>query len=131
MRSAWPTIASSMEYTMASFKSTTTAAFTTVTTTLDTAVKAVNTVAIGIDMLEAYAQAELADQKRSYKLNEATRVAEQVEEAKRRLAQVGIESATFIKKSEEHAAAYKAAASYIDTVAGEMGYENLPKISVS
>lgn len=116
---------------MASFKTTTTAAFTTLTTTLDTAVKVVNTAAIGIDMLQAYAQAELADQKRSYKLNEATRVAEQVEEAKRRLAQVGIESATFINKSDEHAQAYKAAATYIDSVAKEMGYENLPKITVA
>lgn len=116
---------------MASFKSTTTAAFTSVTATLDAAVKVVNTATIGVDMLQAYAQAELADQKRSYKLNEATRVAEQVEEAKRRLAQVGIESATFIKKSEEHAQAYSAAATYIDSIAKEMGYENLPKITVA
>ena len=115
---------------MASFKSTATSAFTTITTTLDTAVKVVNTAAIGIDMLQAYAQAELSDQKRSYKLNEATRVAEQVEEAKRRLAQVGIESANFINKSDEHAQAYKAAATYIDSIAKEMGYENLPKITV-
>ena len=116
---------------MATFKSTVSSTFNAVSTSLDAAVKVVNTATLGVDMLHAFASAELADQKRSHRLNEATRVAEQVEEAKRRLAQVGIDSATFIRKSEEHAQAYAAAATFIDSIAKDMGYENLPKITVA
>ena len=47
-------------------------------------------------MAHAFMAAELEDQKRGYKLNAGTRIAEQVEQAKRNLAAVQIESAAFI-----------------------------------
>lgn len=116
---------------MASFKSTTTAAFNAVSTSLDSAVKVVNTFTIGVDMLHEYAQAELADQKRSYKLNEATRIAEQVIEAKERITSLQVRAANFISKSDLHAQAYESASTYIDAIVAQMGYENLPTITIA
>ena len=115
---------------MASFKSTASSTFTAVTTTLDAAVKVVNTATVGIDMLHLYATEELADQKRGYKLNAAARVAEQIEEAKERVAQLKVRNAQFISKSELHAEAYASASVYIDAIAEEMGIKNLPTITV-
>ena len=115
---------------MASFKSTATAAFNAVSTTLDSAVKIVNTATIGVDMLHLYASEELADQKRGYRLNAATRTAEQVQEAKQRITQLQVNTANFINKSELHAQAYVSASTYIDEICAEMGITNLPKITV-
>ena len=115
---------------MASFKSTASSTFTAVTTTLDAAVKVVNTATVAIDMLHLYATEELADQKRGYKLNEATRIAEQVIEAKERITQLQVNTANYINKSELHAQAYVSASAYIDEICAEMGIKNLPSITV-
>ena len=116
---------------MASFKTSARAAFTTVATTLDVATKSITTASIAVDMAHSFMEAELEDQKRGYKLNAGTRIAEQVEQAKRNLAAVQIESAAFISKSDVHAAAYQSAATYIDSIAKEMGITNLPKIEIT
>lgn len=116
---------------MASFKTSARATFTTIATTLDVATKTITTASIAVDMAHAFMAAELEDQKRGYKLNAGTRIAEQVEQAKRNLAAVQLESAAFISKSDVHAAAYQSAATYIDSIAQEMGITNLPKIEIT
>ena len=115
---------------MASFKSTASSTFTAITSSLDAAVKVINTATIGVDMLHLYASEELADQKRGYRLNAATRTAEQVQEAKERVTQLQVNTANFINKSELHAQAYVSASAYIDEICAEMGLKNLPKITV-
>ena len=116
---------------MASFKTSAKAAFTTVATTLDVATKTVTTAAIAVDMAHAFMHAELEDQKRGYKLNAGKRAAEQVIEAKQAIAELQVNAANFIKKSAEHAAAYQSASTYIDSIVGELGIKNMPKIEIT
>lgn len=115
---------------MASFKTSAKAAFTTVATTLDATTKTINAVAMGADMLHSFMEAELHDQRVGYKLNAGKRAAEQVIEAKQAIAELQINAANFIKKSEEHAAAYASASTYIDSLVEELGIKNMPKIEI-
>ena len=114
---------------MASFKTSAKAAFTTVATTLDAATKTIN--AIGADMLHAFMEAELHDQRVGYKLNAGTRAAEQVIQAKQAIADLQVNAANYIKKSAEHAAAYQSASTYVDGIVAELGIKNMPTISIS
>lgn len=116
---------------MASFKTSAKAAFTTVATTLDAATKTINAAAIGADMLHAFMEAELHDQRVGYKLNAGTRAAEQVIQAKQAIADLQVNAANYIKKSAEHAAAYQSASTYVDGIVAELGIKNMPTISIS
>ena len=115
---------------MASFKSTARAALSTVATTLDATTKTVHAVAIGADMLHAFMEAELQDQRIGYKLNSGTRTAEQVIAAKQAIADLQLNAASYIRKSSEHAAAYASASAYIDTIVNELGIKNMPTINI-
>ena len=115
---------------MATFKTSARAAFTTVATTLEAATKTINAAAMGADMLHEFMQAELEDQKLGYVLNKGKRAAEQAIEAKKAIAQLQVDTANFINKSAAHAGAYASAATYIDKIMADLGYENLPKIII-
>lgn len=116
---------------MASFKSATKSALTSATTVLDATTKAVSAAAIGIDMLHEYAVAELQDQRLSNRVNAGKRAAEIVIEAKEAITELQVRAAAYVRKSPEHAAAYKTASAYIDAIVDEMGIANMPKISVA
>ena len=120
-----------LEYTMASFKSTIKSTLVATTEVVDAAAKSVSAVAIGADMLHEFMQAELEDQKLGYILNKGKRAAEQAIEAKKAIAQLQVDTVSFINKSAAHAGAYASAATYIDNIMAELGYENLPKINIS
>lgn len=115
---------------MATFKSTIKSTLTAATSTLEAATKTINAAAMGADMLHAFMEAELADQRISYKLNSGTRTAEQVVAAKQAIADLQISAANYVRKSAEHAAAYKSASTYIDSIVDELGIQNMPKISI-
>ena len=116
---------------MASFKAATKSILSATTTSVDAAGKFVSAAAISADMLHAFMQAELEDQKLGYVLNKGKRAAEQAIEAKKAIALLQVDTANFISKSAAHAGAYASAATYIDQIMSELGYENLPKINIS
>ena len=131
MRSAWPIITLiNGVHTMASFKAATKSILTATTTSVDAAGKFVSAAAISADMLHEFMQAELDDQKLGYVLNKGKRAAEQAIEAKKAIAQLQVDTANFINKSAAHAGAYASAATYIDQIMADLGYENLPKINI-
>lgn len=116
---------------MATFKSSARAAFTTVATTLDAATKTINVASMAVDMAHAFMEAELQDQRIGYKLNQGTRTAEQVINAKQAIADLQLRAAAFIQKSPDHAAAYASAATYVDSIVNDLGIQNMPTITVN
>jgi len=116
---------------MASFKTTIKSTLAATTTTVDAVAKTVTALSIGADMLHAFMEAELHDQRVGYKLNAGTRVAEQVITAKQAIADLQVNAANYIKKSAEHAAAYQSASTYVDGIVAELGIKNMPTINIS
>ena len=115
---------------MATFKSSARAAFTTVATTLDAATKTINVASMAVDMAHAFMEAELQDQRIGYKLNQGTRTAEQVINAKQAIADLQLNAVNYIRKSAEHAAAYQSASTYIDSIVNDLGIQNMPRINI-
>ena len=101
---------------MATFRATFGSALSTVTATADAAVKSVTTITVGVDMLANWANLEKAKQEANIKYETKFVELEAKERATVRLSDIKLQSATYVNKSEDHKAAYEAAAADLEAM---------------
>lgn len=101
---------------MATFRSTIGSALSTVTATADAAVKTVNTITVGVDMLANWANLEKAKQEANIKYETKFVELEAKERATVRLADIKLQSAGYVNKSEAHKVAYETAAEELEAM---------------
>lgn len=101
---------------MSTFRSTLGSALGTVTATADAAVRTVNTLTIGVDMVHNWASLEKAKQEANIKYEKAFVELEAKDRAVIRLSEIKMSSANYAAKSEAHKAAYAAATAELDAM---------------
>ena len=101
---------------MATFRTTVKSAFNAATVTIDSATLAVQTAAIGINMLHNWAELEQQKQKAGQVFDIALVEEEAEHRAAERIATMNMEKIKFAQKSDEHAVAYTAALKRIEEI---------------
>ena len=101
---------------MSTFRSTLGSALGTVTATADAAVRTVNTITIGVDMVHNWASLEKSKQEANMKYEKAFVEIEAKDRAVIRLADIKMSNANYAAKSAAHAAAYEAATSELEAL---------------
>lgn len=101
---------------MATFRTTVTSAFNAATVTIDSATLAVQTAAIGINMLHNWAELEQKKQAAGQVFDIALVEEEAEHKAAERIAAMNMEKLKFSQKSPEHAVAYEAALARIKEI---------------